>query len=426
MRMKMFVFAALLCGVCAGAYAELQNVEVGGGIRIRGNWYDFDNSLPEVAFVEQRTRLNFKADFTDNVSTFIEVDNYGNWGTDFRSDYLTGLDGAGGGDVALYQAYIDVNEMWGTPLHLRVGRQEVALGSQWLLGVNDASSLFQGLSHDAVLLSYATDQFSVAAWIGKIAEGLDDMWAQSDTDHYGIYASYLGIEDVTLDAYWIYVRDREGRTAGLDVDLHTVGLRGAGKVGAFDFEAEVAYQFGKGEIEGVPGDLDAGNLAGNLEVGYTFDASIQPRIYLGGAYFGGDADGDLSFLRLFSNWEYSEFIENTELSNAWLLRAGVSILPTETVKLALAVTYFQVDDSIDTPGFLGFGGDDGDSDLGWEVGLYGSYQYSEDLAFRAGYAHYFGDDALDGELIALNGNAVFAGDDSDDYDYLFVETEIKF
>jgi hypothetical protein len=76
---------------------------------------------------------------------------------------------------------------------------------------------------------------------------------------------------------------------------------------------------------------DYGNLAGNLEVGYTFDATIQPRIYLGGAYFGGDADADdLSFNRLFSNWEYSEFIENTELSNAWLLRAGVSIMPTES------------------------------------------------------------------------------------------------
>jgi hypothetical protein len=39
------------CSVSAGAYAELQNVEVGGGIRIRGNWYDFDNglvTLPEV------------------------------------------------------------------------------------------------------------------------------------------------------------------------------------------------------------------------------------------------------------------------------------------------------------------------------------------------------------------------------------------
>lgn len=426
MRFKAIVFAALLCGVSAGAYAELQNVEVGGGIRIRGNWYDFDDSLPEVAFVEQRTRLNFKADFTDNVSTFIEVDNYGNWGTDFRSDYFTGFDTAGGGDVALYQAYIEANEMWGTPIRLRVGRQELQFGSQWLVGVNDASSLFTGLSFDAIRLDYTTDQFTVTAFASKLAEGLDDLYSESDVDFYGIYGSYTGIEDVTIDAYWMYLRDDGGRLAAVETDIHTIGLRGAGKVGAFDFEAEVAYQFGDLEIAG-GGDADYGNLAGNLEVGYTFDASIQPRIYLGGAYLGGDADGDdLSFNRLFSNWEYSEFIENTELSNAWLIRAGASIMPTESVKLALAVTYFQVDDSIDTPGFLFFGGDEGDSDLGWEVGLYGSYQYSEDLAFRAGYAHFFGDDALDGELVAFNATALFGGDEDDDYDYLFVETEIKF
>jgi len=426
MRFKALLIAALLCGISGAAYAELQNVEVGGGIRIRGNWYDFDDTLAEVAFVEQRTRLNFKADFTDNVSTFIEVDNYGNWGTDFRSDYFTGLDGAGGGDVALYQAYIEANEMWGTPLRLRVGRQELAFGSQWLVGVNDASSLFTGLSFDAIRLDYTTDQFTVAAFASKLAEGLDDLYSESDVDFYGIYGSYTGIEDVTIDAYWLYLRDDGGRLAAVETDIHTIGLRGNGKIGAFDFEAEVAYQFGDLDVAGPGGETDYGNFAGNVEVGYTFDATIQPRIYLGGAYLGGDTDDDLSFNRLFSNWEYSEFIENTELSNAWLLRAGVSIMPTESVKLALAVTYFQVDDTIDTPGFLFFDGEDGDDDLGWEVGLYGSYQYSEDLAFRAGYAHYFGDDGLEGELIAFNATALFAGDEDDDYDYLFVETEIKF
>jgi hypothetical protein len=426
MRFKALLIAALLCGISGAAYAELQNVEVGGGIRIRGNWYDFDDTLAEVAFVEQRTRLNFKADFTDNVSTFIEVDNYGNWGTDFRSDYFTGLDGAGGGDVALYQAYIEANEMWGTPLRLRVGRQELAFGSQWLVGVNDASSRFTGLSFDAIRLDYTTDQFTVAAFASKLAEGLDDLYSESDVDFYGIYGSYTGIEDVTIDAYWLYLRDDGGRLAAVETDIHTIGLRGNGKIGAFDFEAEVAYQFGDVDVAGPGGETDYGNFAGNVEVGYTFDATIQPRIYLGGAYLGGDTDDDLSFNRLFSNWEYSEFIENTELSNAWLLRAGVSIMPTESVKLALAVTYFQVDDTIDTPGFLFFDGEDGDDDLGWEVGLYGSYQYSEDLAFRAGYAHYFGDDGLEGELVAFNATALFAGDEDDDYDYLFVETEIKF
>jgi len=421
-----FVAVAAIMGICGSAVAELQNVEVGGGIRIRGNWYDFDNSAAEVAFVEQRTRLNVKADFTDNVSTYIEFDNYGNWGTDFRSDFLTGVDGAGAGDISLYQAYIEANEMWGTPLRLRVGRQELAFGSQWLVGVNDASSFFQGLSFDGIRLDYTTDQFTVAAFATKLAEGLDDLYSDSDTDFYGIYGSYTGIEDVTIDAYWLYLRDDNSRFANADVDIHTIGLRGAGTISAFDFEAEIAYQFGSLDRDGRGGELDYGQFAGNLEVGYTFDATIQPRIFLGGAYFGGDTDDDLSFNRLFSNWEYTEFFANTDESNIWLIRAGVSIMPTEAIKLSLAATYFQVDDTIDNTFFFGLFGDETDDTLGWELGLYGSYQYSEDLAFRAGYAHFFGDDGLEGNAVIFNGLGIFNGDEDDDYDYLFVETEIKF
>lgn len=429
MRFKALLLAALLGSVCTGAYAELQNVEVGGGIRIRGNWYDYDNG-GQSAWVEQRTRLNFKADFTDNVSTFIELDSYNNWGDSFRSDYLTGFDSAGGASVDLYQAYIEANEMWGTPLRLRVGRQELSFGSQWLVGVNDASSLYRGLSFDAVRLDYTTDQFTVAAWASKLAENFGNLYSVNDTDFYGVYGSYTGIEDVKIDAYYMYVRDQHGRNANTDIDIHTLGLRGAGKVGAFDFEAELAYQFGDVNRPG-KNDPSYGDFGANVEVGYTFDHSIQPRIYLGGAYLGGgdknSADGDLGFNRLFSNWEYSEFLENTDLSNVWLVRAGASIMPTETVKLSLAATYFQVLETLDSGCW--FWKRSTDENLGWEVGLYANYQYTEDLAFRAGYAHFFGDNGLsDGNLINGNGLVPFVDTKKNggDYNYLFVETEIKF
>ena len=141
----------------ATAFAELQNVEVGGSLRIRGNMYDMDDdpgtvrtspyhwpfharvprTYVDTSFIEQRTRLNVKADFTDDVSAFIEVDSYDAWGEDFRSNYVTGVDGraASGDDVEMYQAYIEARDMWGTPLMMRAGRQELSLGSEWLVGV---------------------------------------------------------------------------------------------------------------------------------------------------------------------------------------------------------------------------------------------------------------------------------------------------
>jgi hypothetical protein len=391
--LKFGLIAALV--ICTGstAFAELQNVEVGGSIRIRGNMYNYDfdraerigfwdrvfrripftRSLADATWVEQRSRLNVKADFTEEVTAFFELDSYDIWSDDFRSNYLTGADGRTPTttDVEMYQAYIEANEMWGVPLRLRIGRQEISLGSEWLVGVNDTAASFRGLSFDGVRLTYATDMFSVDAIWSKLNERFGDI-ADDDTDFYTIYASYMGLEDIVIDAYWMYVIEDNsvpGPFAPLDqrapgiagalvggdeVDLHTVGLRGAGTISGFDFEAEVAYQWG--DIDRPRStrftdiDLEYDNVAGNLEVGYTFDMNYQPRVYLGAAYFGGEdvsqqrfrlfgfgnRDIDLSFNRLFSNWEYSEFIENTDLSNSIVYRAGVSAAPTEQIELLLA------------------------------------------------------------------------------------------
>lgn len=489
---KFLLIAALITSMGGAAYAELQNVEVGGSIRIRGNMYDYDftaadrirpftvvpvRTFADATFFEQRTRLNFKADFTDEVSAFIELDSYDVWGEDFRSNYLTGADfrSASVNDVEAYQAYIEANEMWGVPLRLRVGRQEISLGSEWLVGTNDTGSFFSGLSFDGIRLTYATDMFSVDAVWSKLNERFGD-FADDDTDFYTIYASYLGLEDIVIDAYWMYIIEDnslpnagslDGRAPGIagvtvggdEVDLHTIGLRGAGTISGFDFEAEVAYQWGEIDRPRInffrDNDLEYGNMGGNLEVGYTFDMTYQPRVYLGAAYFGGEDvtqqrfglfgwgrdETDISFNRLFSNWEYSEFLDQFDaaLSNSIVYRAGVSAMPTEQIELLLAASYFQADEPwVLRRGIFGWWNQENDEEMGLELGLYADYHYSEDLVFRAGYAHFFGDDGLGdqgniwwrplllGNAVRLNGLGRMTGSGDDDYNYLFIETELSF
>ena len=440
MRMfKTLLAAALVVGLGSTAYAELQNVEVNGQIRIRGNWYDSGDFLGgETTFIEQRTRLGVKADFTDQVKAVIELDSYDIWGSDFRSNVITGFDGPGADNVSLYQGYIQADEMWGTPLRLRVGRQEISLGSEWLVGVNDASSLFFGLSFDAIRLTYATDVFSVDAIAAKIGESFRGI-STGDSDFYALYGSYTGFEDITLDAYWMYVHDNKFLTA-YDVEMHTIGLRGAGTIGAFDFEAEIAYQFGEAELDGLWWwrnlDLDYDALGINLELGYTFDTAWQPRVYIGGAFLeGGDDDqrwwrwgrrnDDLSFNRLFSNWEYSEFLGNTDESNLIVYRAGIGAMPTENIELLLAASYFRVDESVSWPWWMWWR--DNSKTLGVEVGLYADYHYTEDLTFRVGWAHFFSSSGINnGHLMPGNGLFRLIGDDDDNFDYVFIETEIKF
>ncbi len=523
MRNFMFLALAALVTLSASpALAELQNVIVGGQIRIRGNyftnlptninrsslhwpadllsgrsigtganfnapgvaglfgWDEKENSLD---FVEHRTRLNVKADFSNDVAAFIELDSYDWWGEDFRSDYITGADfvTSTADDVEIYQSYIEANEMFGLPLRLRIGRQELSLGSEWLVGVNDVSSFYFGRSFDAARLTYATDMFSVDAFAAELAEGGpaeddEDVWL------YGVYGSYLGLEDIVLDAYWLWLRDARTLSDtnltwfgewfedlfGLDdydpTNLHTVGLRGAGAIGAFDFEAEFAYQFGDAGQAGFlfrpyfygDDDADFSAWAANLEVGYTFDMAWQPRVWLGGAYFDGEDNRDItwwewlspfstpeasaSFNRLFSNWEYTEFFADGEMSNVWLVRGGIQAMPTESLELALVVTYFDTLEEFDAPAHITIGGwripiaplfsfwtMQNDSELGIEAGLYATYHYSEDLVFEAGWAHLFVDDGLsDGQFVALNGLGFTGGTSDDDADYLYLETRVQF
>jgi len=545
MRNHLVLFVAAVTVVAATpAFADLQNVTVGGAIRIRGNWYsseaapdslfarnpliqspwarslrplgnpfsglrwgaqpgspavwggvDWDEDGPSDAWVEQRTTLSVKADFTDEVSALIALDSYDVWGEDFRSNYFTGVDGRAntGDDVEVYQAYIEANEMFGYPLRLRIGRQELLFGSGWLVGPNDTAALYYGTSFDAIRATYATDMFTVDAVWAKLVES-GPVEEDGDVDLYALYGSYLGLEDISIDAYWIWVRDATARGATysrivggwiedlLDVDdydvtnLHTIGLRGAGALGAFDFEAEAAYQFGDADavsnvfFQGAgispygADDTDWDNWACNIEVGYTFDIAYEPRVYLGLAYFGGEDNRDVnfwnwlgavacpfwsmdesvSFNRLFSNWEYSEFLANTDLSNVWVARGGVSVCPTENIEVLLAVSYFETLEAyhITWPAYfllgnrvtwfapLSFIDQEVDDELGWEIGLYVLYDYSEDLSFEVGYAHFFTGDAFDpvgtGHFINGNGLLFNGGTSDDDADYVYFETKLCF
>lgn len=535
-KLGLFAVAATMAATALPAAAELQTVTIDGSLQIRYNWYNaavvsnggtgviagaaggagfalrwpggflparaigglasfggvnnsigsgfsWDDEDHNFDFVEQRTRLGFTADFTNEVSTYFEFDYYNVWGADFRSNYQTGFDFyPASADVQLYQAYVEAREMYGYPLSLRIGRQELPLGSEWLVGTNTGSSFFTGLSFDAIRLDYATDMFSVTAFYSILAEN-SPIEEDEDVTFAGIYASYLGLEDITIDAYWLWLRDPislndtnftapiEWIEDALGVDdydpsnIHTFGLRGAGTFGAIDFEAEVAYQTGDVDSTGFTfkpfglygdDDLDVSEFGANLEVGYTFDMQMTPRVYLGLAYFGGEDNRDTSFLewlspfdrpegsasfnRLFSNWEYSEFIENTAESNMWIGRGGVSFSPTETVDVLLTVSYFDTLEAFDAPRYFTFGGfrvpiapalsfwtQENDTELGWEVGLYVTYDYSEDLQFEMGYAHLFvGDGLADGNFSAGNGYLFNGGSSDEDPDYLYFQTKIAF
>ena len=516
MRRSMILVAivATLVITAMPAIADLQNVEVGGSVRLRYNYisdvfttfaggqpvpaprigkawlgkraiggpfnpivasiYDWDGAGKDLSFVEQRTRLHINADFTDEVSAFIELDSYDTWGEDFRSsNYVTGIDGraASVDDVEIFQAYIDANEMWGAPLRLRVGRQELSFGREFLVGNNDFAFFFTGLSFDGLRATYTMDNVTIDAFATKLAETFGD-FGEGDVDFYGIYTSCTAIEDWTFDLYWLLLRDDttledvpNGPVLGVienwlgvddygTTDMHTIGLAARGMVAGFDVDAEVAYQFGEADTLGFTfkpfaygdDDADYDNLGAKLDVGYAFEGSHHPHVFVGGRYYGGEDNRDITFWewlnpfympeasvnfnRLFSDEIASgAFDLNKDLSNAWLVRAGVEGAITEKLRARFCVTYFESLGTFDQPvvPFLPWWTQETDPALGVEAYLFMEYQYSDDLVFEMGWAHDWVDDGMaDGNFVRWNGTISTAGTDDDSADYVYAGCKVFF
>jgi hypothetical protein len=291
-------------------------------------------------------------------------------------------------------------------------------------------------------------------------------------------------EHAEFDLYWMYVRDAGQRNdtnfvapvewvenlLGVDdydvTSLHTVGTRGAGTWGRLDWELEAAYQFGEADaigalfvpISGLYGDDGArwNTWACHGEVGYTFEKWMGARVFAGGAYYDGEDNRDLSFWewlnpfdrpqasisfnRLFSSWREDAFIDASAMTNFWKAYLGVTAAPAESVEVGGNVMYLEAVDAFNRPAgiragdweipiapSLSFWTREGSDEIGWQISVWATYQYSEDLSFEAGYSHFFVGDAIDdGVFIDENGLRFVGGRDDEDADYIYFLTTVEF
>ncbi len=518
--MRGVIALALVLALMGAAYAELQNVEVGGRIEIRGRYYrnaftngavgprpapvlvlpaawapnrplgagplgvttvyDYDRRGNDWAFAEQATSLHVKADFTDNVNALIELYEFSLWGTDFRSDYITGADQAGAGNVELLQSYIETNETFGLPVRVRMGRQTLQLGKGWL--VTDKTTPTQRISFDGIRMTYAADDIEVDAWWTKLAE-TSPVEEDGDVDFYGVYGTYSGWEPLSLSAYWMWVRDARSvndtyfgwpgdqieKWLGYDdydvTNLHTVGMRAFGRTAGFDYDWELAYQFGNADGLGVRfkqngyGDNEAewDHWGTDLEVGYTFDVKWSPRVFAAYTHFDGEDNRDLSFAqwanpfrkgdasvsfnRLFSDKNYCPTLnDNGDLSNFTNARVGVQLKPAEKISLLLRAGWNWVDEPFAWPAHMRFGrfrlpyapnlafwDQESDDYLGLTTCTVLTYRYSEDLSVMLYWGHLFtGGSTKDGNFLHSNALSFDGGINDDDVDYVFMWWILKF
>ncbi len=225
---------------------------------------------------------------------------------------------------------------------LRIGRQEIRLGSQRLIAVRDGTTVrrtWDGVRGHASFGKVTLDAFALRL-VAVRPEGVFNDGRNEGRDLAGLQASFpapLG----SLDAYWLYTETSARSTIeGTGNDRrHSLGLRAHGEARGWFWDWEAVYQTGRF----ARGDIAAWTLA--TKAGHRWDdRPWQPEVMLSANIASGDGDpGDgtfRTFNALYPNASY--FSENAVLgpSNFFNLHPYVTVRPREDLTVGLDLNLY--------------------------------------------------------------------------------------
>lgn len=419
-RIILSVFAAAVTAAWA-IPASAGDITFSGQYRLRGEYVDnndftdaYDDGEGTAGqdtndFWTQRVRLTANAKATDDVSVKITLQDTRTWGTDDVVGINTGtstlLTDATLNKIDTHEAYLNVSNIFGAPVSLRAGRQELAYGDERLIGSFGWSN--NGRAFDAFKFMYSNDAVSVDAFTATIAE--DGAGDNDDTYFSGVYATLKQIvPNNTLDVYLLQL------TSGAsDMDTtYTIGARLKGAAAGVDYTVELPYQFGD-DSTGV--DISAWALA--VKAGYTLPTPMKIRV--GAEYdLATGQDPDETDVTVFNNlfptnhahFGIADVANVNQWSNmqAWSVNASVDL--NEKTRLYVAYWDFSQDE-ITTVGNFNTAGENSD-ELGSEIDLVATYKYNNNLNIEAGASRFFAGDA--------------AGTDPDDRDFAYLQITANF
>jgi Alginate export len=251
MKTKVTMFAALL-GLVIPMRAASQ-VRVGGQLRPRSEFHDASGSDPE-SRSSVRTRLSIDATLGGSLRLFVQPQ-------DVHVFDATQSALAVGNHVAVHQAFVDAGSL-DTGMGVRLGRQELSLGEQRLVGAVDWAQ--QGRAFDGMRLHAAgrmvrVDAFAFRLGTASMVSGAED-------------AFLLGVQGTTaapagsVDIYGL----RNVNAAGALTHQNTMGARYVLQSGIARGRVEGAVQ--RGERAGM--DVAAWMIAAEAGVSVSEKASV--------------------------------------------------------------------------------------------------------------------------------------------------------
>ena len=462
-RLLLSVFAAALTAAVA-VPAMATTFSFQGQYRVRGEYrgnpgfVDSDGS----SGILQRVRLTTNADITSDTSVRITLQDSTMWGAqDPAGRGGPALTDTGGNHVDLHEAYLKVNNVFGQPVSLKIGRQDLVYADQRLIGAFGWNN--NGRSFDAVKATFTNSALGIDVFASKINENTPSLGTNctagcggdGDQDFYGINATIKAVPNNTIEAYVYYWRDGNaasafgqtissgmigantfaaGETAIKASNLYTYGVRLKGHFNAFDYGLEVPFQ--SGNIDTTVTNYDISSFAFTARAGYTLPTPMKIRV---GAEYNtaqgdddGGADTDIeTFFNLFpTNHGHYGFMDQQGWRNSDSWSIDVKADVTSKLKLYLAFWSFKLNEEKDawygaanwnnTPGgFRAASSTNTESDLGTELDFVATYKYNSAITAQLGLSRFFTGKFLETAGVNATGNV-------DDMDFAYLQLTANF
>jgi hypothetical protein len=289
----------------------------------------------------------------------------------------------------------------GDRVTVRTGRMEMGFGSFRLVTPRDPTNArlnFDGLRTTLKFCDATVDAFltrPVQQKRGVFNDGEND-----DQTFWGLYATTpVSGAALHIDVYYLGLRRENARFyTGVGTDeRHSLGTRGWGTIGGFDYDVEGVYQFG--DFAG--DEIRAWTLASS--VGYTWnDVAWKPRLGLKTNIASGDTDRDdgrsETFYALFPRQGYFSEINLLAPSNFFDIHPSLQFRPAD--RLLVTTSWdpfwkFSEHDAIYGPGRVAI---PASASRGRYVGstfdVQAEWSPTPQLTVAACYAHFFAGEAV--------------------------------
>ncbi len=371
-------------------------ISFGGALRERSNMYSNDRfglvGASNGHLFLHRVLLHADLHVTDHFRVFAEFGSH----LVERNNLRPGPFDRDNADVT--QAFFDVK--YGDS-QLRVGRQEVSLGSSRLVSVRNGPNVrraFNGIHFDTMIFDTNVRIFGLNEV--KIKQGVFNNSINDDEALWGIYVT-RGLKITKASVYYLglYRDNAVYRQNTASETRHSIGTHLFGKRYGWDWNYEMVYQFGEFGAT----DISAWTVAS--VTGYTFDhITWSPRVAINANVGSGDkdpADGKLNtFNPLYPNLMYFEEAAVLTPQNFFNIEPEITFYPFKQLSMSFHWNFFwrmEKNDAVYVRGLIPLPGT-AESDghfVAHVPSVSVDYQLNRYVALDLNYSHFFTGDVID-------------------------------